>query len=64
MEFICRHCNEISEGDAYRVLSEEDGVVLLDLIVCFECAMEARGLELSTQRVEVPAGNIIQARLH
>ena len=63
MEFICRHCNEASEGDAYRVSSEENGVVLLDIIVCFQCAMEARGLELSTQRIEAPS-ELRQARSH
>jgi hypothetical protein len=64
MEFICRHCNEPSEGEAYRVFSEENGVVLLDIIVCLQCAMEARGLELSTQRVEIPLKTIDQAHLH
>jgi superfamily II helicase len=64
MEFICRHCNEVSEGDAYRVVSEEDGITLLDIIVCFECAMEARGLELSTQKIDVQSERMNQARFH
>jgi len=58
MEFICRHCDEASTGDAYRVLSEENGVILLNIIVCFQCAMKARGLELSTQKLETPSEEI------
>ena len=53
MEFICRHCNEVCDGDAYRVLSEEDGVVLLDMIVCYQCSLEARGLELWTRKIDL-----------
>ena len=54
MEFICRHCNEVCAGDAYRVRSEEDGVILLDMIVCYACSQEARGLELWTQKIDLP----------
>ncbi|HUR70833.1 MAG TPA: hypothetical protein VMZ02_02535 [Candidatus Limnocylindrales bacterium] len=64
MEFTCRHCNELSEGDAYRVSSEENGVVLLDIIVCFRCAMEARGLELSTRKIDLPSEEMRQALFH
>ena len=52
MEFICSHCNKICEGNTFRVSSEEDGIRLLDMIVCFSCALEARHLGLSTQKVE------------
>jgi hypothetical protein len=54
MEFICRHCNEVCDGDAYRVRSEEDGVVLLDMIVCYQCSQEARDLELWTRKIDLP----------
>ena len=60
MEFICRHCDEVSKGDAYRVVSEENGVILLDIIVCFQCAMKARGLELSTQKLEKRSEEMIR----
>jgi len=64
MEFTCRHCNEVSDGDAYRVSSEENGVVLLDIIVCFRCAMEARGLELATRKIDLPSEEMRQALCH
>ena len=54
MEFICRHCNEVCDGDAYRVRSQEDGITLLDMIVCYACSQEARGLELWTQKIDLP----------
>jgi len=48
----CEHCGELYAGNAYRVTSEEDGVVLLDMIVCHSCWLEARRLGLETQEVE------------
>jgi hypothetical protein len=38
-------------GNAYRVTSEEDGIVLLDMVVCSICAMEAKQLQLHTEVV-------------
>ena len=58
MEFICRHCNEVCDGDAYRVRSEEEGVILLDMIVCYACSQEARGLELWTQKIDLPMESV------
>jgi RNase P subunit RPR2 len=49
MSLICEHCDELIVGDAYRVTSEEDGVVLLDMIVCSSCGMEAKRLQLHTE---------------
>jgi RNase P subunit RPR2 len=46
---ICEHCDEKIQGTAYRVTSEEDGVVLLDMIVCHSCSIEARTLGLQTK---------------
>jgi RNase P subunit RPR2 len=46
---ICEHCDEVYQGTAYRVTSEEDGVVLLDMIVCHSCSIEARRLGLETK---------------
>ena len=46
---ICEHCDKTFPGTAYRVTSEEDGVVLLDMIVCHSCSIEARTLGLQTK---------------
>ena len=40
----CDHCCQSFDGMPYRVRSEESGVVLLDMIVCYNCYAEAREL--------------------
>jgi hypothetical protein len=40
----CDHCCQPFEGMPYRVKSEESGVVLLDMVVCYDCYSEAREL--------------------
>jgi len=58
MRFVCRHCEQLCDGEAYRVTSVENGMVMLDMIVCHGCALLARSLELPTQKIELPpAGN-------
>ena len=52
MALICEHCDEIIVGNPYRVTSEEDGVVLLNMIVCSICAMEAKQLQLHTEVID------------
>jgi hypothetical protein len=47
----CQHCGELILGDAYRVTSEEDGVPLLNMVVCYPCAMEAKRLQLHTEPI-------------
>jgi hypothetical protein len=42
MDRICQHCGELIVGKAYRVTSEEEGITLLDMIVCSLCFMEAK----------------------
>lgn len=54
MTLLCRHCDELITGSAYRVISEEDGIVFLDMIVCETCASEAKCLQLHTE--EIPLG--------
>ena len=49
----CRHCEETIVGDAYRVTSEHEGIILLDLIVCVPCSMEAKKLGLHTEQVNI-----------
>jgi RNase P subunit RPR2 len=60
MNIVCRHCDELIIGSAYRVTSEEDGVPLLDMIVCGACAFQAKCLDLHTEEmtaehIEAPA---------
>ena len=52
MEFFCRHCDEVATGTMYRVFSAEDGVILLDMIVCRSCYDQARGLGLDGEEVK------------
>jgi RNase P subunit RPR2 len=47
----CQHCGELILGDAYRVTSEEDGVPLLNMVVCLPCSMEAKRLQLHTEPI-------------
>ena len=47
-EILCDHCEGPLIGNAYRVLSEEDGVRLLDMVVCYACYLEARRIGLKT----------------
>ncbi len=52
MNLICEHCDEMIVGNAYRVTSEEGGIVLLDMIVCSLCGMEAKRLQLHTEALD------------
>jgi len=52
MKFLCRHCDQWITGRSYRVLSEEHGVVLLDMIVCHACRERAKELGLRTEAIE------------
>jgi hypothetical protein len=51
MNILCRHCDETIVGQAYRVISEEDGLVLLDMVVCASCAAVAKSLLLHTEEI-------------
>ena len=51
MNKICRHCDEAITGKAYRVVSEEDGLLLLNMIVCASCATVAKTLLLRVQEI-------------
>lgn len=51
MDHICEHCDEIMVGNAYRVTSEENGITLLDMIVCAVCAAEAKRLQLHIREI-------------
>ena len=53
MDRNCQHCGELIVGKAYRVTSEEEGITLLDMIVCSLCFMEAKRLRLRTEEVNI-----------
>jgi hypothetical protein len=53
MGWICQHCDAPFVGPPYRVTSEESGIVLLDLIVCHRCHVQARELGLRTEKIDV-----------
>ena len=54
MEFVCRHCEKIAWGQSYRVISEQDGIILLDMIVCRPCYEQAQELGLRSEPMPVP----------
>ena len=48
---ICGHCEGILfNKKAYRVWTEDGGVSLLDMVVCYACKLEAKKLGLNTER--------------
>ena len=53
MDRNCQHCGELIVGNAYRVTSEEEGITLLDMVVCSLCFMEAKRLRLHTQEINL-----------
>jgi hypothetical protein len=55
MEFICQHCDKLTLGLAYRVTSEEAGVILLDLLVCHACSEQAKNLGLDVNEINEAA---------
>jgi hypothetical protein len=55
MEFVCRRCHNLTKQTGYRVITEDGGVVLLDMLVCASCARLAK-------RLGLPAVKMAQAR--
>ena len=53
MEFYCRHCDEVVTGSMYRVLSEEEGKVMLNMVVCRCCYDQARQLGLDGEEIKL-----------
>jgi hypothetical protein len=51
--FRCERCGEDFTGNSYRVTSETDGLILLDLIVCDDCCLAATELGLETTAIDV-----------
>jgi hypothetical protein len=42
------------------VTSVDNGMIMLDMIVCHDCALLARRLELPTQKIASPPGKVAQ----
>ena len=51
--FRCDRCAEYFTGDSFRVTSEADGGIVLDMIVCYGCCLQASELGLDTEVIEV-----------
>lgn len=49
----CDRCAEYFIGNSYRVTSEADGTILLDMLVCYGCCLEASELGLDTESIEL-----------
>ena len=58
MDRICQHCGELFVGNAYRVTSEEEGISLLDMIVCSLCFIAAKRLHLHAEAINVRSKQI------
>ncbi len=49
---LCDHCEGVLlNNKAYRVRSEDGGLTLLDMIVCYACHLEAQKLDLETEEI-------------
>jgi hypothetical protein len=49
----CDHCEGILLNDkAYRVRTQDHGLILLDMIVCYACHLEAKNLGLQTDDLQ------------
>jgi len=61
-DHICQDCGELIVGNAYRVTSEDEGITLLDMVVCSLCFMEAKRLRLHTEEINVRSKQAASAR--
>ena len=53
MKRSCQHCGAWIVGNVYRVTSEDEGISLLDMIVCSLCFMAAKRLRLHAEEINV-----------
>jgi hypothetical protein len=51
--FKCDNCSEYFTGHSYRVASGADDVILLEMVVCYGCYLEAAKLRLDTEVAEI-----------
>jgi RNase P subunit RPR2 len=52
MKFFCKHCDQIVIGKPYRVISEDNGVILLNMTVCGSCHEQAKALGLHSEAIQ------------
>src|SRR5687768_2565184 len=52
-ELFCDHCERTLTSKAYRVISEDPGGVLLNMLVCHPCNQKARELGLETREISL-----------
>ena len=52
MAFICTHCERATNGEPFRVITEEAGIILLNMIVCAACAEQAKNLGLKAAKIK------------
>jgi hypothetical protein len=52
-ELFCDHCERTLTSKAYRVISEDPGGVLLNMLVCHPCNQKARELGLETREIKL-----------
>ncbi len=49
----CDHCEGVLlNNKAFRVRTQDDGLVLLDMVVCYACNLEAKNLGLETDELQ------------
>jgi DNA-directed RNA polymerase subunit RPC12/RpoP len=51
MIYQCQHCGQLVAGKTYRVTSEESGITLLDMVVCYYCFLDAQRLGLHAEEL-------------
>ena len=51
MEFVCRRCEHVTPT-LYRVTSEHEGAILLDMDVCWSCAWVAKRMRLCVVKLK------------
>jgi hypothetical protein len=52
-ELFCDHCERVLTNKAYRVISEDPGGILLNMLVCHPCNQKAQELGLKTREVNL-----------
>jgi hypothetical protein len=53
MEYRCERCGALKNAIAYQVTSEEFGMVMLDVIVCYDCFLDARRFGLNARQTNL-----------
>jgi hypothetical protein len=48
----CEYCDGILSNKAYRVTSGDYGVSFLNMIVCYDCHLEAKKVGLRTEELQ------------